>query len=373
MTATFTTPSLCRWGILGTAGIARKNWQAIRDAGNATLTAVASRDAAKSAAFVSECQAAVPHPTKPEALSSYEALIEHPEVDAIYFPLPTGIRKEWVLRAVEAGKHVLVEKPVGCSTEDVIEILAACDRKNVQFMDGVMFMHNERLRQMRSVQDAGAAVGPIRRVQSQFSFHGGAEFLEQNIRTHSELEPHGCLGDLGWYCLRFSLWAMGWEMPETVTGRILAESKQSTAKGPVPTEFSGELFFTSGASAGFFCSFIAQHQQWAVVSGEKGALRVDDFVLPFSGDQTRFRTVQSEFRVADCQFNMFEGGKEVSVKEPSNNAPRSQEAELFRTFSDCVIRGERDSHWPFITLQTQTVLEACLRSAREGSAPISLS
>lgn len=225
---------------------------------------------------------------------------------------------------------------------------------------------------MRSVLDAGAAVGPIRRVQSQFSFHGGAEFLEQNIRTHSELEQHGCLGDLGWYCLRFSLWAMGWEIPETVTGRVLAESKQATAKGPVPTEFSGELFFKSGASAGFFCSFIAQQQQWAVVSGEKGALRVDDFVLPFSGDQTRFRTVQSEFRVADCQFNMFEGGKEVSVEEPSNNAPRSQEAELFRTFSDQVIRGERDAHWPFITLQTQTVMEACLESARAVGADLAV-
>ena len=125
MTATSTLPTHCRWGILGTAGIARKNWQAIRDAGNATLVAVASREAAKSAAFVSECQAAVPQPAVPEALGSYEALIEHPGVDAIYFPLPTGIRKEWVLRAIAARKHVLVEKPVGCSTDDVIEIHAA--------------------------------------------------------------------------------------------------------------------------------------------------------------------------------------------------------------------------------------------------------
>ena len=100
-------PSTCRWGILGAAFIARKNWQAIREAGNATLVAVASRDLARARAFIDECQAQVPHPAVPQAMDSYEALLARTDIDAVYIPLPTGIRKEWVIRAAQAGKHVV--------------------------------------------------------------------------------------------------------------------------------------------------------------------------------------------------------------------------------------------------------------------------
>ena len=91
----------CRWGILGAAFIARKNWQAIRDAGNATLVAVASRDVARAQAFINECQASAPHLVIPEAVGGYQALLERPDIDAVYIPLPTGLRKEWVIRAAE--------------------------------------------------------------------------------------------------------------------------------------------------------------------------------------------------------------------------------------------------------------------------------
>src|SRR4051794_35211172 len=120
-----TTPRSCRWGILSTANIARKNWQAIRDAGNASLVAVASRDVAKSRQFVAECQEDAPHAQVPEALGSYEELISRRDIDAIYIPLPTGMRKEWVVRAADAGKHVLVEKPVGTNAEDVRQMITA--------------------------------------------------------------------------------------------------------------------------------------------------------------------------------------------------------------------------------------------------------
>src|SRR4051812_18248990 len=102
-------PTTCRWGILGAAFIAHKNWQSIRDAGNASLVAVASREEERCRQFIAECQAQVPHPVVPEAIDSYEALLARGEIDAVYIPLPTGVRKEWVIRAAEAGKHVLVE------------------------------------------------------------------------------------------------------------------------------------------------------------------------------------------------------------------------------------------------------------------------
>src|SRR4051794_18943294 len=99
-----------RWGILGTANIARKNWRAILHSDNSVVTAVASRDAGRSGKFITEIQREASFEAVPAALGSYEELISSREVDALYIPLPTALRKEWVLRAAEAGKHVLIEK-----------------------------------------------------------------------------------------------------------------------------------------------------------------------------------------------------------------------------------------------------------------------
>ena len=103
--------NLCRWGILSTAGIARKNWQAIHNSGNGTIVAVASRDAAKAQQFIDECQADVSFATAPEAIGGYDELLGRDDIDAVYIPLPTGLRKEWVIKAAQAGKHVMCEKP----------------------------------------------------------------------------------------------------------------------------------------------------------------------------------------------------------------------------------------------------------------------
>jgi predicted dehydrogenase len=358
----------CRWGILGAAFIARKNWQAIRDAGNATLIAVASRDLARAQAFIDECQSSAPHPVVPQAMDSYDSLLARSDIDAVYIPLPTGLRKEWIIRAAEAGKHVLVEKPVGCEAADVAEIIAACETHRVQFMDGVMFMHGRRLQHLRDVVDR--EVGQIRHIATQFSFLSDEDFQRTNIRAHGALEPLGCLGDLGWYCLRFTLWAMGETTPTHVTGRIHAET---TSTPSVPLAFSGNLTFASGTSASFYCSFNAAHAQWAIVSGDKALLQVSDFVLPFSGQQTQFSLTRSEFVLDRCQFDMHAGKQTESLDEPSSNAPGSQESNLFQDFSALVLSGQIDPHWPKISLLTQRVLDACLKSARADSQVIELS
>lgn len=358
----------CRWGILGAAFIARKNWQAIRDAGNAKLVAVASRDVQRARTFISECQASAPHPVLPDAMGSYEALLARTDIDAVYIPLPTGLRKEWVLRAAAAGKHVLVEKPVGCEASDVVEIIAACEEHGVQFMDGVMFMHGRRLKRMREAVDRD--LGRIRHIATQFSFMSDEEFQRTNIRAHGGLEPLGCLGDLGWYCLRFTLWAMNYAVPTQVTGRIHAETRQGADAPPVPLEFSGTLTFADGASASFYCSFSAAHAQWAMVSGSEGLLRVPDFVLPYSGERTRFSVTRSEFALDVCQFDMHEGGKTERMDEPASNAPGSQEARMFETFSSLVLSRRLDPHWPQISLLTQRVLDACLQSARQSGIAV---
>src|SRR5580700_6275651 len=227
-----------RIGILSTARIGRKNWKAIFNSGNCVVAAVASREAQRSHAFIHECQAKFAFEHVPVALGSYEALLASPDVDAVYIPLPTGLRKEYVLRAAAAGKHVLCEKPCGASAADLEEMLAACRKHSVQFMDGVMFMHSPRMARVREYLDDGQSVGPIRRIASAFSFYLGEEFFRTNIRTDGALEPTGCLGDLGWYCIRFALWTLHWQMPEAVAGKILSQSDNLPGRPSSPTEFA---------------------------------------------------------------------------------------------------------------------------------------
>src|SRR5437868_3556729 len=245
-----------RWGILSTAQIARKNWKAIRNSGNGIVTAVASRDLERSRRFVAECQAEASFPAIPKALGTYEELIASKEIDAVYIPLPTGVRKEWVIRAADDGKHILCEKPCALTSADLSEMIAACERNKVQFMDGVMFMHSRRLDSIREVLNDGQTIGQIRRIAAVFNFSAPEEFFAKNIRVQSGLEPHGALGDLGWYCIRFALWTMDWKLPREVTGRLLTELKHKDAPEPVPVEFSGELFFDNGVSTTFYSSFV---------------------------------------------------------------------------------------------------------------------
>jgi predicted dehydrogenase len=362
--------SVCRWGILGSADIARKNWKAIRHAGNCTLVAVASRDAARAKAFIDACQSDVPFAPAPAACGSYEELLRRADVDAVYIPLPTGIRREWVVKAAEAGKHILCEKPCGPTAADVKAMLDACKKHNVQFMDGVMFMHSKRLPLLRKVLEDGESVGAVRRIASQFSFSAPADFMQKNIRVSNELEPLGALGDLGWYNLRFSLWAMKYQMPERVTGRILGE--HGTMAKPVPTEFSGELFFPGGVTAGFFCSFLTENQQWAHISGTKGSVTLSDFVIPFYGAESAFDVSKPAMVKQGCVFRMEGHTVRHAVRECSEGAPDAQETNMIRTFSDLVLTKKLDPMWGDIALKTQLVMDACLQSARDGGKCVAI-
>ena len=355
-----------RFGILSTANIGRTNWKAVFNSGNCVVSAVASRDVKRSRQYIREGQREFPFAAEPAALGSYEELIASPNVDAVYVPLPTGLRKEWVLRAAAAGKHVICEKPCGVNLADVQEMAAACRKNRVQFMDGVMFMHSPRLPRVREVLDDQKSVESIRRISSAFSFCGNDEFSRGNIRLDGRLEPAGCLGDLGWYCIRFSLWTMKWQLPHTVTGRILSASDRTGGRVPAPTEFSGELFFDDNVSADFYCSFLAADQQWVFVSGSKGWLRVPDFVHPFNSREPAFEVNRTEIRVADS------GAKCPPGVDPMvQGHPTAQDARMFRNFANQVFSGKLNDDWPMWALKTQQVLDACFEAAgKNGSVKL---
>jgi len=352
-----------RWGILGAARIARKNWKAIRHSGNSLVTAVASRDLNRARSFVEECQRYEPFERAPDVFDDYEKLILSPNVDAVYIPLPTGLRREWVIRAAKAGKHVLIEKPCAARVADLEDMLAACRKYRVQLMDGVMFMHNRRLEQLRQVLDDGTSVGPLHRITAHFSFLGSEEFFQKNIRADGELEPLGCLGDLGWYGIRLALWAMKWEMPVEVSGRILTQSGDSPSGVAVPTAFSGELVFAGGASADFHCSFLAEHHQWANLTGTKGYVRVPDFVLPFSGSGLAFEVNQIKSNIDGCDWRLEHGVRAFGYADSGGNPATAQEANMFRNFSKQILSRHLNDEWPRAALLTQQVTNACLDAA----------
>ena len=355
--------TVCRWGILGAANIARKNWKAIRLAENATLTAVASREPSRAKAWLDANQSECPFPTTPAACG-YDDLLKRADVDAVYIPLPTGIRREWVVKAASAGKHVLCEKPCGPDATELRAMLDACRANNVQFMDGVMFMHGKRLPLLRSVIDDGETVGRLRRIVSNFSFAAGEDFLKNNIRVSNALEPLGALGDLGWYNIRFSLFVMKYAMPTHLSGRLLTANA-----GGVPMEFSGEMFWP-GVSASFYCSFNTELQQWAHVSGTKGSISVADFVLPYYGCESSFVADRPVFNVKGTRYHWESHPKRFAVTEYSDGTPDAQETNMIRTFSGLVLSGKPDPTWGDIALKTQVVLDASLASARKGGAMV---
>ena len=349
-----------RIGFLSTAGIARKNWKAILNSSNGVVTAVASRDINKSREFIRECQAENAFDHIPAALGSYEELIASPNVDAIYTPLPTSLRKEFVLRAATAGKHILCEKPCAASVAELVEMLAACKEHSVQFLDGVMFMHNPRLARIREILDDNQSVGQVRRIASAFSFYPGDEFFNTNIRANGALEPTGCLGDLGWYCIRFALWTMHWQLPEAVAGNILNQSENLPGRPSSPTEFSAQLSYPRGVTVVFYVSFLAAEQQWVHISGQKGWLLVPDFIHPFNGYEPKFEVNEKAITVAS------------NVKCPPEADPAelghatAQDTRMWRNFASQIHSGKLNDDWPLWALKTQKVLDACHEAARHG-------
>ncbi len=361
----------CRWGFLSAAWIGMKNWQSVALSGNGEIVAVASRDKAKAQAWIDECSSHVAFPTKPEAVEGYDELLARDDIDAVYIPLPTGVRTEWIIKAAKAGKHVLAEKPCGINVAEVEEIVAACNEAGVQFMDGVMFMHSKRLDALRETLTDGS-IGEIRRINSQFSFNGGEDFLTGNIRMHSDLEPLGCLGDLGWYNIRFNLWVMDYAMPKSVSGRMLQGAARSDSPDQVPMEFSGEMFYENGVNASYYCSFMTGNQQWAHICGTDGTVRLDDFVVPFYGPEVKYTVSNTESNQHVCDFNMEQHDRTVAVHEYGGSHPTSQEMGLFRNFGDLVLSGAPDPKWSEIVLKTQKVLMACIESSKQDGARVEL-
>jgi len=165
---------------------------------------------------------------------------------------------------------------------------------------------------------------------------------------------------------------MNWRLPSRVCGRMLAMYQRPDSPSPVPTDFSGELFYREGVSASFYCSFLAGNQQLGSISGTQGSIELLDFVLPYYGSEVAFHVCNPVFNISGCDFNMEEHTRRFAVCEYSNSAPNAQETNMFRRFAESALAGKPDPHWGETALKIQQVVDACLLSARSDGRMVEL-
>ncbi|MCL7049526.1 hypothetical protein MKW94_004284 [Papaver nudicaule] len=150
--------SKIKFGILGCAEIARKVSRAIKLSPNSQLYAVASRTVEKAKNFALTNG----FPSDAKIYGSYEELLDDPDVDAVYVPLPASLHLKWAVKVAEKKKHLLLEKPVALNVKEFDVIVKACEDNGVQFMDGTMWMHNPRNLKMREFLDDSENFGELR-------------------------------------------------------------------------------------------------------------------------------------------------------------------------------------------------------------------
>ncbi|QDT36991.1 Gfo/Idh/MocA family protein [Stratiformator vulcanicus] len=320
------------FGVLGTGRIATKVGAAIRGCSASKLEAVASRSEERARSWADENKAG-------RSFDSYDALLDDPAVEAVYIALPPSLHREWTIAAAERGKHVLCEKPLAMNAAEGEEMIAACAEAGVQLMDGVMWLHTPRARDMRNVLD-DELLGPIRRVTSAFTFHGLPGW---EPATELRLRPEsggGSLFDLGWYNVGVSLWAFG-KLPERVWATARFEHG-------VDVEASGVMWFEGGGVASFDCGFDTAMRKWFEAGGTHASLICDDFVRAWKPEKPRFWIHDS-------------GGKSSEHISESSD----QIEDMVADFCQCV-RDDLDPRWGQISLQTQRVVDALLESARRG-------
>ncbi|CAI0433280.1 unnamed protein product [Linum tenue] len=358
-------PITIRFGIVGCAEIARKVSRAINLAPNAQIAAVASRSPEKAGAFAKANNV----PAEAKIYGSYEPLLDDPDIDVVYLPLPTSLHLKWATLAAQKKKHVLLEKPVAVTVAELDQILAACEANGVQFMDGTMWVHHPRTAKMREFLDDKRRFGELRTIQSCFTFAAPESFLKDDIRVKPDLDSLGALGDAGWYGVRAILWAADYHLPKTV----VATPGSVTSDRGVILACGASLHWEDGKSATFHCSFLTHLTMFLTAIGTQGTLQLNDFIIPFQEHEASFST--SSRAGFDDQVTRWEPGprQEVAGIDGVPQEVRLIE-EMARLVGEIKVggAGKVDREWGARSRKTQQVLNAVKESIEKGFVPVEI-
>jgi predicted dehydrogenase len=274
-----------RWGVLSTAKIGREHvLPAIADSSNGVVAAVASRDVDRARDLADRFGAR-------HAFGSYEELLASPEVDGVYIPLPTSQHVEWAVKAADAGKHVLVEKPLAIDAADIGKVIEARDRNRVVVSEAFMVFYHPQWAKVRELIDTGA-IGRLRHVQGAFTYFNKDP---NNMRNRVELGG-GALPDIGVYPTVVTRLATGKE-PQRVQARVAHDAT-----------FGTDVYSSTKADFGsfeltFYLSTQMAARQQMVFHGDEGWIEV---ATPFNtriyGDDTVTLWNQSHTQATTFRF-----------------------------------------------------------------------
>lgn len=248
------------WGVLGYARIAK----------NSIIPAIARADNARVYGVASRHRDELPVGEWQKSYGDYAALLADDAIQAVYIPLPNSLHKEWVIRALEAGKHVLCEKPIGLTADEAREMQQVAKQHNRLLMEAFMYQYTDRVRVIKQVLESGE-LGELRHINVSFRF-----LLDRpgTIKMQPALGG-GALYDVGCYPVNF----IG-----MVTGRLPVSCKAvSETEQGVDTNLSALLQYDDGLIANVHCGFNAFGRNYAEIIGTKGMLVVDKPFLDDAG------------------------------------------------------------------------------------------
>ena len=258
----------CNWGILGPGFIAtRAIIPAIQGVSNSRVLAVASSNKERSR------EVSIRFGIE-RSYSGYQALLDDPDVDVVYIALPNHLHREWTIRAAEAGKHVLCEKPLAMYAAECNEMIAACQQANILLMEAVMYRFHPRMLHLKQMLVAREP-GDIRFLHAAFSFNFNAP---GNYRAYRQFGG-GALLDIGSYCVNAARWLIGSE-PDS-SHAVISYSHKS-----IDLNTSAVLRFGEDVSAHIQCSFVAAEHQIIEVVGTTGAVTAPLAFTAWRGDTT---------------------------------------------------------------------------------------
>jgi predicted dehydrogenase len=252
-----------RWGLLSTALINEAILAGAAESSEVDVIAVASRSAERARAYADE------HGLE-RSYGSYEGLLADPDVEAVYISLPNSLHVEWTLRALEAGKHVLVEKPFSRHPDQVEAAFERADSAGLVLSEGFMWRHHPQTRLLAELIDAGVA-GRVRIVRTTFAFDLATERGSGDTRFDPALDG-GALMDVGCYCIS------GLRL---VAGEpVRARGEQLIGPSGVDVVFTGALAFQDGVLGHFDCGFVVPRRAGLEVVGEEATILVPDPFTP---------------------------------------------------------------------------------------------
>jgi predicted dehydrogenase len=250
-----------KWGLLSTAAINRAVIAPLRMSPRNQLVAVASRQQARAEEYAA-------HWGIPRALGSYEAMLSDPEIDVVYISLPNSLHAEWTIKAAMAGKHVLCEKPLAISVEEVDAVKAAATKAGVVVAEAFMYRHHPQTLKVQEMV-SGAEIGQLRVIRGGFTFNIGNP---DDVRLNPQLGG-GSIWDVGCYPISYARAVMGAD-PVQVFGW------QVTGASGVDEVFVGQMCFADGAYAQFDCGFRAPERMLMEFVGSAGTITLRNAFKP---------------------------------------------------------------------------------------------